>query len=58
MLSNLFGIGDLLMKKSKKHPKDMTTEEIAKAVFPKKVREKLDEIAHEKDDKPNEKSSS
>ena len=46
------------MKKSKKHPKDMTTEEIAKMVFPKKVREELDKVAHEKDKKPNEKPSS
>jgi len=37
------------MKKSKKHPKDMTNEEIVKAVFPKKVREELDKIAHEGD---------
>lgn len=46
------------MKKSKKHPKDMTNEEIAKAVFPKKVLDKLNKIAHEKDEKPNEKPSS
>ena len=46
------------MTKSKKHPKDMTTEEIAKTVFPKKVLERLKEIAHEKDDKPDTKSSS
>ena len=39
------------MTKSKKHPKDMTTEEIEKVVFPKKVLEKLKKIAHEKDSK-------
>lgn len=46
------------MSKRKKQPKDMATEEIAKAVFPKKVRDKLKEIAHEKDDKPDSKPSS
>ena len=34
----------------KKKPRDMTTEELAKRVFPKKVRERLKEVAHEKDD--------
>ena len=38
-------------KKSKKQPKDMTTEELAKKVFPKKVVEELKKIAHEKDTK-------
>ena len=37
------------MPREKKHPKDMTTEEIAKKVFPKKVVEELKKIAHEKD---------
>ena len=46
------------MTKRKKHPKDMTTDEIEKAVFPKKVLERIKEIAHEKDDKPVSKSSS
>ena len=46
------------MRKSKKHPKDMTTEEIAKTVFPKKVHEELKRIAHKDDDKPKPKSSS
>lgn len=46
------------MKKSKKHPKDMTNEEIAQAVFPKKVLDELNKLAHEKDDKPDTKSSS
>ncbi len=44
------------MPKSKKHPKDMTTEELAEKVFPKKVLEFLKKIAHEKDEKPNESS--
>ena len=35
----------------KKRPVDMTTEELAKKVFPKKVREELKKIAHEKDEK-------
>ncbi len=39
------------MSKSKKHPKDMTTEELASKVFPKKVLEHLKKIAHEKDKK-------
>ena len=39
------------MTKNKKHPKDMTTEELAKAVFHPKVHKKLKEIAHEKDHK-------
>ena len=46
------------MKKRKKHPKDMTSEEIAKAVFPKKVLDELNKIAHEKDEKLDTKSSS
>ncbi len=37
------------MPKKKKTAKDMTTEELAKKVFPKKVRDKLKEIAHAKD---------
>jgi hypothetical protein len=39
------------MPKKKKRPIDMTTEELAKKVFPKKVREELNRIAHEKDKK-------
>jgi len=39
------------MPKKKKRPADMTTEELAKKVFPKKVREELKKIAHEKDEK-------
>ncbi len=39
------------MPRKKKTAKDMTTEELAKKIFPKKVREKLKEIAHEKDSK-------
>jgi len=46
------------MSKSKKHPKDMTTEELAKAVFHPKLHEKLKEIAHEKDDKSDSNSTS
>ncbi len=41
------------MPKRKKTALDMTTEEIAKRVFPKKVRDKLKAVAHEKDGKPN-----
>lgn len=46
------------MTKEIKQPKDMTTEELAKKVFPKKVLEKLKEIAHEKDGKSGSNSSS
>jgi len=46
------------MAKTDKHPKDMTTEELAKKVFHPKVHEKLKEIAHEKDSKSGSKSSS
>ena len=35
----------------KKKTKALTTEQLAKKIFPKKVREKLKEVAHEKDDK-------
>jgi hypothetical protein len=41
------------MPKNKKQPKDMTTEELAKRVFPKKILEHLKKIVHEKDDKPD-----
>ena len=43
------------MPKKKKKPHDMTTEELANKVFPKKVVEELKRIAHEKDDKTEEK---
>ena len=49
------------MPRKKKTARDMTTEELAKKVFPKKVLEKLKDIAHEKDnkdDKPESNSSS
>ncbi len=46
------------MSKVKKHPKDMTTEEIAKTVFHPKLHKKLKEIAHETERKPNSKPSS
>ena len=39
------------MPKPKKTAKDMTTEELAKKIFPKKVVDKLKEVAHEKDSK-------
>lgn len=43
------------LTKKKKTAMDMTTEDLAKRVFPKKVRDKLKEVAHENDDKPSEK---
>jgi hypothetical protein len=36
-------------RKKEKHPKDMTTEELAREVFPPEVLERLKEIAHEND---------
>ncbi|MGD0354544.1 MAG: hypothetical protein ABSB31_03755 [Dehalococcoidia bacterium] len=48
-------------KSNKKHPKDMTTKEIAEAVFhPKlhqKLREKIDEFSQEKKPKTDSNSS-
>lgn len=41
------------MPKKKKREIDMTTEELAKKIFPKKLLGKLKEIAHEKDEKPS-----
>lgn len=41
------------MPKKKKTAMDMTTEELAKRVFPKKVRDILKAVAHEKDSKPS-----
>ncbi len=46
------------MPRSKKTARDMTTEELAKKFFPKKVRDKLKEVAHEKDEKSDTKPSS
>jgi hypothetical protein len=46
------------MSKNKKHLKDMTTEELARRIFPKKLLDKLKEIAHAKDSKSKPKSSS
>ena len=39
------------MPRKKKTARDMTNEELAKKIFPKKVRDKLKEVAHEKDKK-------
>jgi len=39
------------LAKKKKRDIDLTTEEIAKKVIPKKVRDELKRIAHEKDKK-------
>ena len=44
------------MPKKKKQDIDLTTEEVAKKLFPKKVRDELNRVAHEKDgDKDNDK---
>ena len=40
------------MPRKKKPVGEMTKEELAKKFFPKKAKKKLDEIAHEQDDKP------
>ena len=39
------------MPRKKKTARDMPTEELAKKIFPKKVRDKLKEVAHEKESK-------
>jgi len=39
------------MPKKKKRDIDLTTEEVAKKLFPKKIRDELKRVAHEKDDK-------
>ena len=39
------------MPRKKKPARELTTEEIARKVFPKKAIERLKEIAHERDDK-------
>jgi len=39
------------MPRKKKTASNMTTEELAKKLFPKKLRDKLQEIANEKDKK-------
>ncbi|MFC1875590.1 hypothetical protein ACFLY3_05550 [Chloroflexota bacterium] len=46
------------MPRKKKTAKDMTNDELAKRVFPKKVADKLKEIAHDKDGKSGSNSSS
>lgn len=38
------------MAKGKKKAYEMTDEELKRRIFPKKVREELERIAHEKDD--------
>ena len=40
----------------KKKADQMTTEELAKRLFPKKLKKALDEVAHEKDEKPEKES--
>ena len=40
------------MPRKKKTAREMTTEELACRVFPKKVKRELDRVAHEGDDKP------
>jgi len=46
------------MPKRKKHPKDMTTEELAKAVFHPKLHQKLKEKVKELDEGKNPKPDS
>jgi hypothetical protein len=41
------------MPRKKKTAKDMTTDEIARKVFPPKVLKELKKAAHEGDEKPN-----
>ena len=44
------------MPRKKKTARDMTNEELAKKIFPKKLRDKLHEIAHKKDEKEGDKN--
>ncbi len=46
-----------MKKRKQKHPSEMTTQELAERLFPKKLKKALDEIAHEKDEKPKKKES-
>ena len=45
------------MPRKKRTAKDMTTEELARSVFPKKVVEELKRVAHERDDKEDKQPS-
>ena len=45
------------MPRKKKTAKDMTTEELAKKIFPKKVRDKLKEVASEPQEEKSEATS-
>ena len=45
------------MPRRKKKASELTTEEAMKKMFPKKVREKLHEVAHKKDDEPEKQTS-
>ena len=42
------------MPNRKKRADELTTEEALKRLFPKKVREELHRVAHEKDEEPSE----
>ena len=44
------------MPRKKKTAQDMTNEELAKKIFPKKLRDKLNEIAHENAEKQGDKN--
>ena len=46
------------MPRKKKSARDMTTEELAKKVFPAKVLKELKRTAHEGDDKPKKQGES
>ena len=41
-----------MKKRKQKKPSEMTTQELAERLFSKKLKKELDEIAHEKDEKP------
>ena len=45
------------MPRKKKTANEMTSEELAQSIFPKKAVEKLKEVAHERDDKEPEQPS-
>ena len=45
-----------MAKRQKKAP-EQTTKELAERLFPKRLKRKLDKIAHEKDEKPEKEES-
>jgi hypothetical protein len=53
----LAAMGGTPLPRKKKEPRDMTSEELAKRVFPPKVLRELKKVAHQGDAKPRKSSS-